>query len=508
MNFFSILFHKKVNLKPLKANLDFYSDLNLDTVIDSIISYKKEYDIKRFFYMPLDDIDTVIYRQEILKDLQNGEFYKEVDEFCKNIQKIKRDKDFIEKNDTEVYKKSLFYQMMLDFHKFITEFSNKLNDFEIHSRGLILFRKYIENYLQSDTFITMQKKLFDLKKELEEITYDITLDGLTIRVKRYEDEEDYTSIIKEIFKKFEQNEVDKAECHYEKNRGLNHINAKILEFVSKLYPETFKKLDDFFYNYQDIINETFFTFANEAEFYISYIEYANDIKNSYLSFCYPVFSTDQKSITIKDGYDMALAYTLSKKEAQVVSNDYIFEEDKRILVVSGANQGGKSTYARAFGQINYLAKLGLFVCAKEAKIYFYDKIFTHFEKEEQLDNLHSKLQEDLLRAHSITSNATSKSIVILNEIFSSTSLKDALFLSSEIMKTIDKKDLFCIWVTFIEELNDMSKKTKSMVTLIDENNIDKRSYKIVHKKPDGKAYAMSLSKKYHLSYEQILQRIG
>ena len=177
------------------------------------------------------------------------------------------------------------------------------------------------------------------------------------------------------------------------------------------------------------------------------------------------------------------------------------------MVVTGANQGGKSTFARAFGQINYLSKLGLPVPAYSAKLFLIDSIFTHFEKEENISTLSSKLQEDLVRIHAIFEKATPKSLVILNEIFSSTSLQDAIFLSKKIMNRIDELDLFCVWITFIYKINEMSSKTVSLTSVVNDEDISKRTYKIIKKDSDGLAYAQSIAKKYHLSYEQILQRI-
>ena len=224
-------------------------------------------------------------------------------------------------------------------------------------------------------------------------------------------------------------------------------------------------------------------------------------------FCLPKLQTQDKNITVKDGFDLALAHKLNKLDKKIVTNDYLFVNGKRIMVVSGANQGGKSTYARAFAQIAYIAKLGLLIPAKEAKIFLFDKIFTHFEKEERVYSLKSKLQEDLTRVHHILLSSTPKTLIILNEIFSSTSLQDAIFLSRQIIKRIDKLDAFCIWVTFIYELNQMSDKTVSLVSQVDTQDINKRTYKILPKKADGKAYAASIADKYHLNYEQIIKRI-
>jgi len=508
MCFKSILFYHKPTPNTLSPTSTMLSDLNLDQIIKTVISYKKDFDIEKFFYIPLDDATSITYRQEVINDLQNDDFFLKVDDFCQKMLKTKRQQKFIEQFDVEIYKKSWFFQMVVDYTKAILEFLKVLNDANLTSKGFKLLNEYILSFTNSTLYKSMQNDMHSLQKELNSIIYDITIDGLTIKVKRYEDEKDCSQKVKELFEKFAQDDAkDEVECHYEKNRGTNHINAKILQFVGKLYPETFKKLDNFCATFENIVDETILTFTEEVEFYIAYLLYINDIKKPHLCFSNAKVQTQTKEVEIKDGFDLALAYKLSSKNRQIVTNDYTFKNGKRIMIVSGANQGGKSTYARAFGQIAYITKLGLLVPAKDATIFLYDNVFTHFEKEEHVYSLQSKLQEDLQRVHDMLDLATPKTLIILNEIFSSTSLQDALYLSKEIIKKIDKLDAFCIWVTFIEELNNTSDKTLSMVSVIDKNDIDKRTYKIIEKQPEGKAYAYSIAKKYHLGYEQILERI-
>jgi DNA mismatch repair protein MutS len=147
-----------------------------------------------------------------------------------------------------------------------------------------------------------------------------------------------------------------------------------------------------------------------------------------------------------------LATTLIRDGAPVVGNDIELTEPQRILVVTGPNQGGKTTFARMFGQRHLLASLGLPVPAQRACLVLPDRILVHFEREERLESLRGKLDDELVRVRDLLAQARDRSLLVMNESFSSTTLADSLFIGTKVLERVSDLGALCVYVTFVEEL--------------------------------------------------------
>jgi DNA mismatch repair protein MutS len=353
----------------------------------------------------------------------------------------------------------------------------------------------------------LQEETRRLRKLLTGVAYTVRINGGHITVGRKGTEPDYTAEVDATFRRFRQGTPKDYRSPHRTASEMNHVEAMILDRVAALFTDTFTELASFCDRHTSFQDPVIVRFDREVQFYRSYLHHIRELRRAGLTFTYPIVSDASKNISATGVFDLALAGTLVAEGRAVVLNDFELAGPERILVISGPNQGGKTTFARASGQLHHLAALGLPVPANRARLYLPDRIFTHFEREEKQADLRGKLNDELVRIHDILGTATPRSIIILNEIFTSTTLQDALFLSGKILQNIIELDLICVCVTFIDELSTLGPATVSMVSTVDPANPAVRTFKIVRRPADGLAYAKILARNYGLTYAELKERI-
>jgi DNA mismatch repair ATPase MutS len=510
MTFESILFYiSDRNTKEGTSEMPtFFVDLNLNQIIDAITAGRDNYNLKPFFYNPLHDEDTIQYRHEIMQELENETLMENIKSFAEKMVVTRRYLALVDKLDFKTFKEGWFLEAAEVYCEAITGLAYDLTRANLKSRGFLAFRDYMTNYINSDGFISILAETKRLKTVLATIKYSVIINGLTVRVRKYEGEIDYSVEVEQTFEKFKQGVVKDYRVKLYEGSAMNYVEAQILDFVAELYPDIFANLDNFYTQHHNyFLDETISVFDREIQFYIAYLEFIARFKRAGLKFCYPQITHTSKEIYDYEGFDLALANKLINERSSVVCNDFYLKDKERIFVVSGPNQGGKTTFARTFGQLHYLVCLGCPVPGKEARLFLFDRLFTHFERVENIKDLRGKLEDDLVRIHDTLNQSTSNSIIIINEILSSTTLKDAIFLSKEVMEKLLGLDLLAVWVTFVEELASFSEKTVSMVSTVVPENPALRTFKIVRKPADGLSYAITIAEKYGVTYKSLKERI-
>ena len=363
-------------------------------------------------------------------------------------------------------------------------------------------------YVASTAFRELLADTGRLTAGLAAVRYCVLVNGDAVTVRDYAGEADYSEEVGETFARFRQDAAKDYLVSFHEDANMNQIEARILDLVAKLNREVFGLLAEFVARHRDFLDPVIGRFAREVHFYIAYLDHIAAIRAAGLPFCYPEVSAATKQIFGYDVFDFALATKLVPLGVPVVTNDFALAGDERIFVVSGPNQGGKTTFVRTFGQLHHLARIGCLVPGSSAQLFLFDRLFTHFEREENMDNLHGKLQDDLLRFRDILGRITPNSIVLMNEIFSSTTLDDAVFLATEVMQKIIDTDCLCVCVTFMDELASLHRKVVSMVSTVVPEDPTRRTLKVVRRPADGKSYAISIAEKYRLTDAWLRRRFA
>lgn len=510
MTFHSILFKKPeydVQDETVPTPV-FFADLNLDQIVDAITLGRQEYNLQPFYLTPLGNIEAIGYRQSVMQDLEDAFLLESIRSFAKKMRTMREQQHLVGTLHYHFQRERWFLHSVETYCSAVKALTHDLSLADLKSDGCLALRDYLTAYAESEHFATLVAETERLVADLATVRYCIVIKGSSVKVRRYEGEFDYSAVVEETFEKFKQGAAkDYRIKSLPSGASMNHVEAMILDCVGKLYPDIFTTLDEYCAKHRDYVDQKVATFDREVQFYVAYLEHLANLRQAGLRFCYPQVSNTSKDICDYGGFDLALAHKLVSTRAPVVCNDFCLMGPERILVVSGPNQGGKTTFARAFGQLHYLARLGCPVPGQEARLFLCDQIFTHFEKQEDINNLRGKLLDDLVRVHTILEHATTNSIIIMNEIFTSTTIEDAIFLGKEVMGWINRLDALCVCVTFIDELASASEKTVSMVSEVVPENPTIRTFKIVRKPADGLSYALTVAEKHRLTYDHLRERI-
>lgn len=485
-----------------------FADLRLDQVADAMITGYEEYDLKSFFYTPLHDVMAVRYRHEILHDLEDEAIFTCVKAFEEQMRQMRKERAQADKLHDHYQKERWFLDAVTTYCDAVHTLASELARLDVQSRGFQALSAYLTAYIASERFTALVAETQQRYDDLASVQYCVHILGNRVTVSTYEGEPDYSAEIEATFARFRQGAVKDYRVKFSGWPEMNHVEAQVLDLVARLYPDVFLALDQFSARHRDYLDGAIGAFDREVQFYLAYLAYIEPFKSAGLPFCYPAVSTSSKDILARDAFDLALATRLVPQKMAVVCNDFWLNDPERIFVVTGPNQGGKTTFARMFGQLHYLASLGLPVPGSAARLFLPDQIFTHYEREEDLTTLRGKLEDELVRIHDILQRATSRSIIVMNESFSSTTLNDALALGTRVMRQIIALDALGVYVTFVDELASLSESTVSMVSTVVRENPALRTYKIVRQPADGLAYAAAIAEKYGLTHEMLRRRIA
>jgi hypothetical protein len=148
----------------------------------------------------------------------------------------------------------------------VNSLAHDLAPFAIRSEGLLRFRDYIASYVLSERFISLLADTKKLQADLSTVTYCVLIKGNAMQVRKYDSEIDYSAAVEKTFQKFQQGAVKDYRVKFSDPPEMNQIEAKVLEFVTRLYPEIFSNLAAFSEQNVDYLDNTIGVFDRQIHF--------------------------------------------------------------------------------------------------------------------------------------------------------------------------------------------------------------------------------------------------
>lgn len=511
MPFHSILSHRPQRERDAVAKEapPFLRDLDLDQMVTAMTTGRREFDLEVFFFAPLHDVDTIYYRHAVMRDLEHEETLLAIRRFSDQMRSLRGRLAQADLLRYAEHQQGWFLTAVQSYCAAVRELAAQLNHLEVRSDGFLGLREHLNAYVGSERFVVLETETAELVDGLAQVTYGLHINEGRVRVSRYDESPDYSAVVQQTFAKFKHSDAQDHRGEIPPPVEMDHVEAQILAFVARLFPEVFSSLRGFCARHRDFQDAALVTFDREVQFYVAYLGLIAPMKAAGLGFCYPEVSTTSKGVGAVGAFDLALARKLVVEQGHpVVRNDFFLTGAERLLVVTGPNQGGKTTFARTFGQLHYLASLGLPVAAAQAQLFLPDQLYTHFERQENLASLRGKLEDELTRFRTILEQATRNSIIIINEGFTSTTSQDAQFLGEQILRRVMALGMLGVCVTFVDELTALGPETVSMASTVVPDDPAQRTYQVVRKPADGLAYAAAIAKKHGVDYPSLKARIA
>ncbi|MGB8478525.1 MAG: hypothetical protein WCE63_06750 [Acidobacteriaceae bacterium] len=187
----------------------------------------------------------------------------------------------------------------------------------------------------------------------------------------------------------------------------------------------------------------------ELAFYIGCLNLRDQLVQKGEPICFPEpLSGTRMMFATRGLYDICLSLNL---EGRAVGND-VSGDEKTLVMITGANRGGKSTFLRSVGLAQLMMQCGMFVAAESFRANVCNGIYTHFKREEDKTMRSGKLDEELGRMSTIVDCLVPSSMVLFNESFASTNEREGSEIARQIVRALLESGMKVFYVTHMFDL--------------------------------------------------------
>lgn len=234
----------------------------------------------------------------------------------------------------------------------------------------------------------------------------------------------------------------------------------------------------------------------QTGFYMGALRISRWLKNRQLDFCYPKV-VSQDALRFTELKDIVMA---KEQDIFPVGNDCDMK-NKMLFIVTGANQGGKSTFLRSIGIAQIMMQCGLFVGAKRFESGIFPAFFTHFTRREDSAMNSGRLDEELGRMSQIIENLDGHSLILLNESFATTTEKEGSIIAYGIIKALMDSGVKVLMVThllsFAKQIYEEGQDTVEFLSAQRKED-GRRTFKMIQHEPELTSFGLDL-------YDEIIR---
>lgn len=480
MDYPSLLYRDPPSTVPLDAEL--FEDLQLTQLMPNC-----RFDAA---YAPCDETELPI-RQAFFRSLEDPTFRAHLAALLDSVNHMQLLYDALADAICEAEKHVIhaaFLREMLAFSKIAAE---DTGEGELRAR----FSRFFRDQLASDEMKKLAEGIEKLTPRFQEISsYTLGFHGQSLTIES-DLCESYTERIRRC------NDSLGLEPLIPCDVDLRIHSPQIMEAFRPLHPTVFAEFEAFFKQHASALDPAILRYGQELSFYLEMAAMLTRVRAQGIPLTYPIPSP-VRGIHIAEAYDISL---LAKNETHIIPNDIDFEPDAPFFYLTGANGGGKTTYLRTVGIACVLLLLGAPIPARSANTSVPSGVFTHFPHDERFDGS-GRFIEEHRRVESLLARADHNAVILLNETYSTTNEENAIHMTVELAETVWKRGNFGLYITHQHALGQT--EIPYLNVLVDKDDNNRRTFKIVRRKNSGGSYAEDILRKYGLTLEDLNRRFG
>ncbi len=260
--------------------------------------------------------------------------------------------------------------------------------------------------------------------------------------------------------------------------------------------------------------------APELAFFLAAVELAERFTQQGLPTCLPAISNDAHNLN--EAYNPALALQLANARQSngahsslaIVRNPVDFDRG-RIVLLTGPNRGGKTTYIRTVGLNQVLFQAGVYVAAADGQMTPVDAILTHFPPVESVEPGGGRLDQEARRLREMFAAATTHSLLLFNEPLTSTSEREAHGLASDVLRALGLLGARAVFVTHLHSLaadlallNNGAHRAHIVSWVAGVGDDAARTYNIRPGQPATFSHAMTIAQQHGITFAQLAQQLA